>query len=143
MKKFSIVIHGGAGVILREKLTDQMEKDYRAKLKESVLMGYNILKNNGADNNIRAVIVHAIIKTIDQSSIFDGLELTKSISVAIVDGPAIKGIAKGTIKGSPSKLVPITPCLEGNTILIPIINRMIPPAILTDSLSRCKIFKRL
>lgn len=48
MKKFSIVIHGGAGVILREKLTDEMEKDYRTKLKESVLTGYNILKDNGS-----------------------------------------------------------------------------------------------
>lgn len=48
MKKFSIVIHGGAGVIIREKLTDEMEKDYRAKLKESVVAGYNILKENGS-----------------------------------------------------------------------------------------------
>ena len=44
---FGIAIHGGAGVILREKLSPKMEKDYRAKLTESINAGIKILKSNG------------------------------------------------------------------------------------------------
>ena len=45
--KFGIVIHGGAGTILKENISEELEKSYRAKLKEAVKTGYDILKEGG------------------------------------------------------------------------------------------------
>ena len=45
--KFGIVIHGGAGTILKENMSEALEKSYRAKLKEAVKTGYDILKEGG------------------------------------------------------------------------------------------------
>ncbi len=39
------VIHGGAGVIKRGSLTPEREKEYRAKLTEAVMAGYQALKD--------------------------------------------------------------------------------------------------
>ena len=45
--KFGIVIHGGAGTILKKNMSDEKEQQYKAKLKEAIQVGYEILKNNG------------------------------------------------------------------------------------------------
>lgn len=45
--KFGIVIHGGAGTILKKNMSDEKEQQYKAKLKEAIQVGYGILKNNG------------------------------------------------------------------------------------------------
>ncbi|MEZ5344055.1 MAG: isoaspartyl peptidase/L-asparaginase [Pyrinomonadaceae bacterium] len=42
--RLGFVIHGGAGVIRRGDLTPEVEKEYRDKLEEAVLAGYNALK---------------------------------------------------------------------------------------------------
>ncbi len=44
---FGIVIHGGAGTILKENMTDSLEKEYRAKLEEAIRTGHEILANGG------------------------------------------------------------------------------------------------
>ena len=44
---FGIVIHGGAGTILKENLNDSLEAAYKAKLKEAITAGYQILNNGG------------------------------------------------------------------------------------------------
>src|SRR5690606_25394252 len=46
-EKFGIVIHGGAGTILKEHMGDSLESAYREKLKEAISVGYEILKNGG------------------------------------------------------------------------------------------------
>jgi len=43
----SIAIHGGAGTIKRSNFTPEMEKAYRAKLKEAVETGYAVLAQGG------------------------------------------------------------------------------------------------
>ena len=43
-QKIGFVIHGGAGFIRKGSLSPKAEKEYRAKLKEAVLAGYNTLK---------------------------------------------------------------------------------------------------
>lgn len=100
----------------------------------------SILYKSGPANHTIAVNPHAINKTNSHPNILFGSELTNNINVAKADGPAMSGIANGTIKGSPSNVFPITPWRDGNTIRIPIINRMIPPAMLTDSLCNCSKF---
>lgn len=46
--QFSIVIHGGAGSILRKNMTSEQELLYKTKLEEAIRIGYNILKNGGS-----------------------------------------------------------------------------------------------
>src|SRR5690606_31368274 len=47
IEKFGIVIHGGAGTILKENMNDSLENAYKEKLKEAISTGYEILKNGG------------------------------------------------------------------------------------------------
>jgi beta-aspartyl-peptidase (threonine type) len=44
---FGIVIHGGAGVIKKEYMTDSLQKAYEEKLKEAVGVGHTILSEGG------------------------------------------------------------------------------------------------
>lgn len=63
----AIVIHGGAGTILREKLTPEMEAAYREKLEEAVRSGYRVLKEGGKSRT--AVI--AAITVMEDSELFN------------------------------------------------------------------------
>lgn len=44
----AIAIHGGAGTILREKMSSELELDIRATLKESLTTGYTVLDKAGS-----------------------------------------------------------------------------------------------
>jgi beta-aspartyl-peptidase (threonine type) len=55
---FGIVIHGGAGTILKQNMTDSLELAYRAKLEEAIKVGHTILKNGGS-------AIDAVTKTIN------------------------------------------------------------------------------
>ncbi|MDB1122801.1 isoaspartyl peptidase/L-asparaginase family protein [Vibrio algarum] len=56
---FAIAIHGGAGTILRENLTPELDKQIRAALEQSVRAGYDILNKGGdaLDASVAAVKV--------------------------------------------------------------------------------------
>lgn len=47
MSKYSLVIHGGAGTILKESMTPEMETAYRKGLQEALDQGYAVLANGG------------------------------------------------------------------------------------------------
>jgi L-asparaginase / beta-aspartyl-peptidase len=47
-KPYGLVIHGGAGVILREKLSPDMEAQYRAILQQALDAGYAVLARGGS-----------------------------------------------------------------------------------------------
>ncbi len=58
MKKISIAIHGGAGTILKEDMTSELEEAYRQALKEAMDAGYAVLENGGtAINSVKAAVV--------------------------------------------------------------------------------------
>ena len=58
MSKFTIVIHGGAGTILREHMTPELEEAYMEGLKRGVEAGYGVLEQGGAAiNAVKAAIV--------------------------------------------------------------------------------------
>jgi len=44
---FGIVVHGGAGTILREKMTSELEAEYRGKLAEALRAGFAVLDSGG------------------------------------------------------------------------------------------------
>ncbi|WP_147678244.1 isoaspartyl peptidase/L-asparaginase family protein [Algibacter pacificus] len=65
--EFAIVIHGGAGTILKKNMSPEKEKAYQEKLTEAITVGHNILKNGGTS-------VDAVIKTIqvmEESPLFN------------------------------------------------------------------------
>jgi L-asparaginase / beta-aspartyl-peptidase len=58
MQPFSIVIHGGAGTILKEDMTQDLEAAYIKGLQEAVDAGYAVLEEGGsAVNAVKAAIV--------------------------------------------------------------------------------------
>ncbi|CCN85178.1 Isoaspartyl peptidase [Vibrio nigripulchritudo SFn27] len=76
-KPFSIAIHGGAGTILRDKMTSEMRAEYQQVLTESVKAGHKILASGGdaLDAAVEAV------KVMEDSSLFNagkGSVLTNS-----------------------------------------------------------------
>lgn len=58
MQQYSMVIHGGAGTILKEDMTPELEQAYIKGLEESLAAGYAVLEQGGsAINAIKAAIV--------------------------------------------------------------------------------------
>ena len=43
----AIVVHGGAGTILKKNMSDEKEKRYKSKLEEAIRTGYQVLQNGG------------------------------------------------------------------------------------------------
>ena len=64
---FGIVIHGGAGTILREKMTPEREALYREGLNASLRAGYDILADGGASIDA----VQAAVKVMEDSPLFN------------------------------------------------------------------------
>ena len=67
MNNHAIVIHGGAGTILKKNMTEEMEEAYRAKLNEALDAGNRILEGGGSSTD--AVI--AAIKVMEDSPLFN------------------------------------------------------------------------
>ena len=55
---FALVIHGGAGTIKKENMTDEQEKAYRDKLQKALDIGYAILEKGGT-------AIEAVQKTVN------------------------------------------------------------------------------
>ncbi len=66
-QEFSIIIHGGAGTILRENMSPEKEAAYRAKLEEAIKIGYNILKSGGSSLDA----VQRTINVMEDSPLFN------------------------------------------------------------------------
>lgn len=97
---FAIVIHGGAGTILKKNMTPKKEAAYRAKLEEAIKTGYKILENGGTS-------LDAITKTInimEDSPLFNAgkgavftNEGTNELDASIMDGKTLNaGASAGT-----------------------------------------------
>ena len=63
----TIIIHGGAGNIIRARLTPEIEAAYRQKLTEAVQAGHQMLQQG--DSSSQAVI--AAIKVLEDSALFN------------------------------------------------------------------------
>jgi beta-aspartyl-peptidase (threonine type) len=67
MEKFTLVIHGGAGTILKKNMTEEKEVEYRNTLNESLMAGYNILLAGGSSEDA----VEAAIVVMEDSPLFN------------------------------------------------------------------------
>ena len=66
-QKFGLVIHGGAGTILKKNMTPEKEAAYFAKLNEAMNTGYKILENGGSSLNA----VEKVINVMEDSPLFN------------------------------------------------------------------------
>ena len=62
-----LVIHGGAGTILKKNMTPEKETAYRAKLTEALEAGYAVIQNNGTSTEA----VAAAINIMEDSPLFN------------------------------------------------------------------------
>lgn len=96
---FGIVIHGGAGTILKENMNDSLEKAYREKLEEAILTGHQILAQGGT-------AMEAVRRTINimedsplfnagKGSVFTNAE-TNELDASVMDG---KNLNAGAVAG--------------------------------------------
>ena len=95
-----IVIHGGAGTILRKNMTPEKESNYRKVLAEAIHVGYIILKNGGSSQEA----VEKTINIMEDSPLFNAgkgavltadekIELDASfMNGATLDAGAISGV---------------------------------------------------
>lgn len=89
---FGIVIHGGAGTILKENMSDSLEAAYKQKLEEAIRTGHEILKNGGT-------AMEAVTKTInvmEDSPLFNAgkgavftHEGTNELDASVMDGATL------------------------------------------------------
>jgi len=64
---FAIVVHGGAGTIIKANMSNEMELAYNQKLEEALNTGYKILENGGTSLDA----VESTIKILENSELFN------------------------------------------------------------------------
>ncbi|MCX6310126.1 MAG: isoaspartyl peptidase/L-asparaginase [Bacteroidetes bacterium] len=103
-----IAVHGGAGTILPEQLTPELEKNYRAGLERALKSGYEILKNGGSSLDA----VQAAVTVLEDDPLFNagrGAVLTHEgkceMDAAIMDGATRRAGAVAGIHGIKNPVV--------------------------------------
>ncbi|EID0034105.1 isoaspartyl peptidase/L-asparaginase [Vibrio alginolyticus] len=98
-KPFSIAIHGGAGTILREQMSDELQQSILADLEAAVKAGHQILDTGG--EALDAVV--AAVKVLEDSPNFNagkGSVLTNNemveMDASVMDG---RNLAAGAVAG--------------------------------------------
>ena len=98
---FGIVIHGGAGTILKKNMTDSLETAYLEKLEEAIKIGHTILSTGGT--SLEAVT--ATINIMEDSPLFNAgkgavftHEETNELDASIMDGATLNAGAVSGVK---------------------------------------------
>lgn len=112
MQKISLVIHGGAGTILKEDMTPELEDAYLKSLEIALAAGYAVLEEGGnAANAVKAAIV-----ILEDNTLFNagrGAVFTKKgvqeMDAAIMNG---KDLAAGAVAGVRNVRNPIELAME-------------------------------
>ncbi len=112
MSHFTLVIHGGAGTILKEDMTLELEQAYLQVLQSSLNAGYGVLEQGGsAINAVKAAIV-----VMEDNVLFNagrGAVFTKKgvqeMDAAIMDGNNLKA---GAVAGVRNVRNPIVLAME-------------------------------
>ncbi len=92
-KKYTLVIHGGAGTILKKNMSAEKEKQYLQSLDQALATGEAILKNGGT----ALQAVEATVKVLEDNPLFNagkGAVFTNAgtneMDAAIMDGATLK-----------------------------------------------------
>jgi len=96
-----IIIHGGAGTILKSSMTPELESQYRDGLEKALTVGYKILLNGGPS----VLAVEAAVKTLEDHPMFNagkGSVFTHDkiheMDASIMDGKTLKAGAVAGVK---------------------------------------------
>ena len=99
MQQYSLVIHGGAGTILKEDMTEELEAAYIKGLEESLAAGYAILEEGGSAVNAikRSIVVleDNLLFNAGRGSVFTKKGL-QEMDAAIMSG---KDLSAGAVAG--------------------------------------------
>jgi Asparaginase len=105
--EFAIIIHGGAGTILKKNMSAEKELAYKSKLTEAIKTGHAILKNGGTSTE--AVI--ETIQVMEESPLFNAgkgavftHEETNELDASFMDG---KTLNAGAVAGVTTVKSPI------------------------------------
>lgn len=98
--EFAIIIHGGAGTILKENMSDEKETLYKAALEEAIRTGYEILKNGGSSLDAVQKTINAMedspLFNAGKGAVFTNAE-TNELDASIMDGKTLNaGASAGT-----------------------------------------------
>ena len=109
---FGLVIHGGAGTILRENMTPEKEEKYRAVLAEAIQVGHKILKMGGSSQEA----VERTINIMEDSPLFNagkGAVLNSNASIEL-DASFMEGksLGAGAISGVRTVKNPISAAIK-------------------------------
>ncbi|MBN8786973.1 MAG: isoaspartyl peptidase/L-asparaginase [Terrimonas sp.] len=103
-----LVVHGGAGTILKSQMTQELEKEYTDGLAEALKKGYGILERGGSSLDA----VEAAIKVLENNPLFNagkGAVFTNEgkneLDASIMDG---KTLSAGAVAGVTTVKNPIT-----------------------------------
>ena len=109
---FGIVIHGGAGTILKENMTLEFEEKYKNALKEAVVIGYEILNDGGTSQKA----VEKTINYLEDSPLFNAgkgavlnFDGEVELDASFMEG---KNLNAGAISGSKKIKNPISTAIK-------------------------------
>lgn len=89
MDKFAIAIHGGAGTIVTEDMTPELEEEYSNALERSLHAGYGVLENGGsAVNAVKAAVMEmedCVLFNAGKGAVFTKKGINE-LDAAIMDG---------------------------------------------------------
>lgn len=109
---FGIVIHGGAGTILKKNMSDSLEKAYQLKLEEAIRVGHEILKNGGtameAVTNTINVMEDSPLFNAGKGAVFTHEE-TNELDASVMNGATLNA---GAVAGVTHIKNPINLALE-------------------------------
>lgn len=101
MSKYSLVIHGGAGTILKESMTPEMETAYRKGLQAALDQGYAVLANGGTA--VKAVLAATIsledniLFNAGRGSVF-GKDGKQEMDASIMEGKELRAGAVSAVR---------------------------------------------
>jgi len=102
MKKFGLVLHGGAGTLVKGMMTEEKEKAYRAALEEALHIGYRILEIGGT----AVMAVEATVKSLEDCPLFNAgrgsvftNQGTHEMDASIMDGSNLQAGAVSMVSG--------------------------------------------
>ncbi len=102
MQPFSIVIHGGAGTLIKGLMTPQLESEYKKALEQALEAGYNRLEAGGTALDA----VELAVKLLEDSPLFNAgkgsvftAEGTHEMDAAIMDGSNLEAGAVTMVTG--------------------------------------------
>ncbi|MFV9483637.1 isoaspartyl peptidase/L-asparaginase family protein [Christiangramia sp. ASW11-125] len=111
-QNFGIVIHGGAGTILKENMSDSLEQAYKDKMEEAIRTGHEILANGGT----AVEAVQRTINIMEDSPLFNSAkgavftnEGINELDASIMEG---KNLNAGAVAGVTNVKNPINLAFE-------------------------------